>query len=107
MYGLSDKLLNEIKNIKNKINKKIFIFGSRARGDYKESSDIDLAIMDEVSQKEKFVIMDEFDKINSEFKIDLIFIQNIENKKFLNSIKSEGKELWLDIRKDLKTLKKL
>ena len=93
MYGLSDKLINEIKNIKNKINKKIFIFGSRARGNYKENSDIDIAIMDGVSEKEKYDIMDEFDKINSELKIDLIFIQNIENKKFLDTIKSEGKEL--------------
>ena len=100
MYGLSNELLNEIKEIRKKINKKMYIFGSRARGDYKENSDIDIAILDNVSQKEKYEIMDEFDKINSELKIDLIFIQNIENKSFLNSINREGKELWLDIKKD-------
>ena len=93
MYGLSDKLLDEIKYIKNKTNKKILIFGSRARGDYKENSDIDIAIIDNVSQKEKYEIMDEFDKIDSELKIDLVFIQNIENEMFLDSIKREGKEL--------------
>ena len=93
MYGLSNKLLDEIKYIKNKTNKKILIFGSRARGDYKENSDIDIAIIDNVSQKEKYEIMDEFDKIDSELKIDLVFIQNIENEMFLDSIKREGREL--------------
>lgn len=100
MYGLSNELLNELKKIEFKINKKIVIFGSRARGDYKENSDIDIAIIERVSQDEKYEIMNEFDKIDSELKIDLIFIQNIENKKFLDSIKREGKELWLDIKKD-------
>ena len=93
MYGLSNKLLDEIKYIKNKTNKKLLIFGSRARGDYKENSDIDIAVIDNVSQKEKYEIMDEFDKIDSELKIDLVFVQNIENKMFLDSIKREGKEL--------------
>ena len=93
MYGLSNKLLNELKKIELKINKKIIIFGSRARGDYKENSDVDIAIIDNVSQDEKYEIMNEFDKINSELKIDVIFIQNIENKKFLYSIKKEGKKL--------------
>ena len=93
MYGLSNELLNELKKIEFKINKKIVIFGSRARGDYKENSDIDIAIIERVSQDEKYEIMNEFDKIDSELKIDLIFIQNIENKKFLDSIKREGKEL--------------
>ena len=100
MYGLSNKLLNELKKIEVKINKKIVIFGSRARGDYKENSDIDIAIIEKVSQNEKYEIMNEFDKIDSELKIDLIFIQNIENKNFLDSIKREGKQLWLDIKKD-------
>ena len=93
MYGLSNELLNELKKIELKINKKIIIFGSRARGDYKENSDVDIAIIDNVSQDEKYEIMNEFDKINSELKIDVIFIQNIENKKFLYSIKKEGKKL--------------
>ena len=93
MYGLSNKLLDEIKYIKNKTNKKLLIFGSRARGDYKENSDIDIAVIDNVSQEEKYEIMDEFDKIDSELKIDLVFVQNIENKIFLDSIKREEKEL--------------
>ena len=100
MYGLSEKLLEQIINIRNKFNKKIVIFGSRARGEYKENSDIDLAVIDKVTQNEKYELMDEFDKIETELKIDLIFIQNVKNKDFLESIKREGKQIWLDIRKD-------
>lgn len=42
-YGLQEALIDEIIDIaeKNKISK-LVLFGSRARGDYKERSDIDL-----------------------------------------------------------------
>ena len=43
-YGLKKELLDEIKEIarRNKV-QKVILFGSRARGDYKERSDIDIA----------------------------------------------------------------
>lgn len=90
MYGLLEEQINEIKKIGEKYNIIIHIFGSRARGNYKYNSDIDLAVMTEVSEDIKYKIMDEFDRINIQYKIDLIFIQNINNENFLNSIKTEG-----------------
>lgn len=93
MYGLSDKLIEEIISIKNKYNIKLIIFGSRARGDYKQNSDIDLAVISIVTQDIKYKIMDEFNEINTEYKIDLIFKQNITNAKFLKEITMEGKEI--------------
>ena len=92
MYGLTNELTKEIKKLGRKYNIKIYIFGSRARGDYKENSDIDIAIMQEVSKELKYKIMDEFDKIDTCYKIDLIFIQDIKNKDFLNSIQEDRKE---------------
>lgn len=94
MYGLSDELIEKIKKIRKDYNVKMYIFGSRARGNYKYNSDIDIAIFDyEISVDEKYKIMNEFDKIDSQYKIDVVFTQNIKNKKFLNSIKKEGKEI--------------
>ena len=44
-FGLSDELMNSIIEIgKHREIERIIIFGSRARGDYRERSDIDLAV---------------------------------------------------------------
>lgn len=42
--GISDKVIQEIKTIAQQCNvDKVCLFGSRARGDYKERSDVDIA----------------------------------------------------------------
>ncbi len=91
MYGLSNNLIKKIKKIQEINNKKMAIFGSRARENYKVYSDIDIAVLDKVTSSEKYKILDDFDKIESEYKFDIVFIQNINNEEFLNNIKKEGK----------------
>jgi len=93
MYGLSDKLIKQIKNVSTKCSIKLYIFGSRARGDYRENSDIDIAVIDEVSNKKKYEIMNEIDLIDCIYKIDLIFMQDLKNEEFINSIKEESKQI--------------
>ncbi len=45
MYGLKDSLLEEIRALARKHQvESVVLFGSRARGDYSERSDIDLAV---------------------------------------------------------------
>ena len=90
-YGLSEKIINQIENIVKKYDKYDFkIFGSRARGDYKKTSDIDIAIFKDVDRKDEYRIRDEFDKIDIIYKIDLVFITDKIEKEFLNSIKKDG-----------------
>lgn len=90
-YGLSEETYNKIKEIVKKYsNYQFYIFGSRARGDYKVNSDIDIAIMNFVDDKEKFKIKNEFDLLNIPYTIDLIFTQDVTKKEFLDSIKREG-----------------
>lgn len=90
MFGLSDKIVNQIKIITNKYHDNFVIFGSRARNDYKANSDIDIAVMNRVENNVKYKIMDDFDKLNIAYKIDLVFTQDVENKKFLDNIKKDG-----------------
>lgn len=90
MFGLSDEVFNKIKNITKKYNKTFVIFGSRARGDYKKNSDIDIAIIENTEYIEKYKIMNEFDELDIAYKIDLIFIQDIQNKNFINEIKKDA-----------------
>ena len=73
MFGLSNKIYEQIINIIKQYNYKFMLFGSRARGDYKENSDIDL--------------------LDIPYTIDLIFIDKGIKKQLEASIRKEGVEL--------------
>ena len=93
-YGLSNEVYNKIKEIVKKYNNYEFkIFGSRARGDYKTNSDIDIAIINCLEDKEKFNIKNEFDLLDIPYMIDLIFIEDITKEELLNSIERDGKRI--------------
>ena len=93
MYGLSDKIINQIKKISNKYNYEFILFGSRARGDHKINSDIDLAISGKVTDKDKFLIQNEIDKLNIPYTIDLIFMNENIKEEIIKSILKEGVEI--------------
>ena len=93
MYGLSDELINKIRKISTENDIKLYIFGSRARGDYRANSDIDIAVMDSISTEKKYKIMNEIDLIDCIYKIDLVFMQDIKNSEFINAIKTDAKQI--------------
>jgi len=92
-FGLSNEIYNKIINIVKKYKYKFKIFGSRARGDYKYNSDIDIAVYGEIKDEDKFRISNDFDKIDIVYTIDLVFIQDVTKEEFLNSINRDGVEL--------------
>lgn len=90
-FGLSEDTYIKLKKVVNKYsNYKFKVFGSRARGDYKNNSDIDIAIEGNIDRKEKFNILDDFDKLDIPYTMDIVFIQDINKKEFLESIIKEG-----------------
>lgn len=93
-FGLEEKIQKQIKNIVNHNNEYRFkLFGSRARGDYKETSDIDIAIFENVEKEKEYKIRNEFDELNIIYKIDLVFINQKTNRELLNSIIRDGVDL--------------
>lgn len=87
-YGLSDKVINSIIDIgKNCGIKKIILFGSRARGDYRERSDIDLAVCG--GNPDKFHLDVEED-VPTLLKFDVINMDKPVQKELLESITNEG-----------------
>ena len=93
-FGLTVESYNKIKKVIEKYNKYTFkVFGSRARGDYKEASDIDIAICSIVDDKTKFNIMNDFDMLDIPYMLDLVFTQDISKQEFLKSIERDG-EIW-------------
>ena len=91
-FGLSKEVYIQIKECINKFPYKFLIFGSRARGDYKQESDIDLAIMEFVNEDEKTKIRNELDKLNVIYMIDIVFAYDSAKKELVESIKKEGVE---------------
>lgn len=91
--GLSSEIMKKIKDITELYNYKFKIFGSRAKGNYKKNSDIDIAIFENVSDKDEYKIKNSFDLLDIPYTIDLVFINKNTKKELLASIIKEGVDL--------------
>lgn len=90
-FGLSENIYKKIKEIAIKNNNYEFkIFGSRVKNTYKDTSDIDIAIFENVPEEEEYAIRNQFDLLDIIYKIDLVFIHKNTKKEFLEEIKKEG-----------------
>ena len=87
------KLENIVNELKKHNPKKIVLFGSRARGDYRKNSDIDIAVEIELNFREKRKLKEKIDIISGIYSVDLIFLDEVENY-FKNKVLKEGKILY-------------
>lgn len=97
MFGLKDR---DIRNIQKALSMfpnitKAIIFGSRAMGNYKNASDIDIAI--QLNENNLNTIIKISGILNEEmpipFFVDVINLDMIKNKSLIEHINKEGKEL--------------
>lgn len=90
-FGLNEEVYNKIEKIVKENSKYRFkIFGSRAKNTYKNTSDIDIAVFEEVSKEDEYKIRNEFDLLDIIYKIDLVFVDKNIKKEFLEEIVKEG-----------------
>lgn len=89
-FGLRDEIYIRIEEITKKYKYKFVVFGSRARGDYKNNSDIDIAVLGEISDEDFYKIQNDFDSIDMEYMLDIVFENKVENTELLENIKKEG-----------------
>ena len=90
-FDLDERLIQSIQVIgQNYAIDRIVIFGSRARGDHKPTSDIDLAVflLPEFSNRGRMT--GDINDLNTLLKIDLIFINEQIDPKLLENIEREG-----------------
>ena len=86
--GIRDVVLDEIKNYAKEFDiKKVILFGSRARGDYKEKSDIDLAVSGE--NISAFSIMVD-ENTSTLLKFDIVNLDSSVQQELLQSIDGDG-----------------
>ncbi len=72
--------------------RRIFVYGSRARGDASERSDIDIAVYlwDESDYGAASSLNDDIDEIDTLLSFDVTPIHKLLDKKFLASVENEG-----------------
>ncbi|MHA6252810.1 nucleotidyltransferase domain-containing protein [Oceanobacillus sp. CAU 1775] len=74
---------------------KVILYGSRARGDFKINSDIDLAIYTvPLSHSEQNLIENTIQEIPTYLKVDVVFMDRRLKKEMIKNIKKDGVTLY-------------
>lgn len=69
---------------------RVIIYGSRAKGNYRNGSDIDLSIDGTVTMSQLLEIENKIDDLLLPWSVDLSILHQIENKGFVEHIKRCG-----------------
>lgn len=95
--GISKRFIDELRFycITNNQIDKILLFGSRARGDYRAASDIDLAVFTKkVSHTQQNLIEHAISELSTPLKIDLVFINRLRKVKLISNIRNEEEVIY-------------
>jgi predicted nucleotidyltransferase len=96
-FGISDNVLDDITYVFAKYKKidKAVLYGSRAKGNYKAGSDIDIAIFSvDINLTELNKLSTELDDLLLPYIFDLTIHQQIKNKDLLEHISRVGVEIY-------------
>lgn len=97
-FGLEENVIEGIVNILKKYPEveRAVIFGSRARGNYRKGSDIDIALFgDKITSSINTKIFYDIEDLYLIYKIDLInFNTLLEEKQLAENILNEGVEIY-------------
>lgn len=90
--GIKAQVIEEIQELARKYNvNKVILFGSRARGDFKRTSDIDLAV--EGGDFARFAL-DIDEETSTLLEYDIVDLSRDMQWELLEAIKKEGKVLY-------------
>lgn len=97
LYGLSEKTLNELSCIFKKYSgiEQVIIYGSRAKGNYKPGSDIDITLKTDASfSRSNFLkLYGDLEDSYLPYFVDLSIYSEIDNPNLISHIDRVGKEL--------------
>ena len=90
--GIKNQVLDEILMAAEKNNiEKVILFGSRARGDYRKTSDIDLAVS---GGRIAHFQADIEEEVSTLLSFDIVNMDGSVQEELVDSIKREGKVLY-------------
>ncbi|QRQ99511.1 nucleotidyltransferase domain-containing protein [Dyadobacter sandarakinus] len=93
VYGLSEKTIKGIQGVfaEHPQIEQAILYGSRAKGNYRNGSDIDLVLVGpELDLSQIFKIEIKLDDLMLPYKIDLFALHKIENQDLINHINRVG-----------------
>lgn len=95
-FGLPPPVLDRLRSVfyQHAGVEKAIIYGSRAKGTYREGSDIDLALAGTVPFTEYLMILQELDDLNLPWLIDTSFLSDMDNGELIEHIERCGKLLY-------------
>jgi len=101
-FGLKEKDIHAINSVFNQYPEiiEVIIYGSRAKGNYKPGSDIDLSIIDtELEFTQLLAIENKLDDLMLPYKIDLSQKRMINNPDLISHIDRVGKPFYVNENK--------
>lgn len=96
-YGLSQDIRDQFNRVFSRYPAitEVLLYGSRAKGNFRENSDIDLAVDAPAMSEEEFSrLWNEIDALPIVFKIDLVRLQALENGRLLENIRQHGQSIF-------------
>ncbi len=97
MYGLSNKEFDEMTVIFGKCNnlEKVILYGSRAKGNYKKFSDVDITLEgDNLTLADLFQIQDLLYESDLPYMYDVSIFSSITNPDLIDHIRRRGVVIW-------------
>lgn len=97
-YGLSEEVINRINTIFSNYPQieNVILYGSRAKGNYKNSSNIDLTIFsNSITIEDLYKIEIELDDLLLPYTMDLSIFSKISNPDLINHIQRVGKDFYI------------
>ncbi|MDI1234593.1 MAG: nucleotidyltransferase domain-containing protein [bacterium] len=98
MFGLSQETINKVNSvfeIHSEV-EEVILYGSRAKGNFKEGSDIDITLK---GDKITDILVNELkvaiDDLNTPYLFDISIYQNISNKALIDHIQRVGKPFFV------------
>jgi predicted nucleotidyltransferase len=87
-FGLKEAKINQIISVFLQYSQihKVLLYGSRAKGNYRNGSDIDLTLIGDVSYSQLSTIEDKIDDLLLPYSFDISIFSDIENPDLIDSI---------------------
>ena len=96
MFGLKEKHIEALHGCFSLFEtiERVIIYGSRAKGNFKPGSDIDLTIVGDLPYSQLLKLENQLDDLLLPYKIDLSLLHQISNRDLIEHIERVGKVLY-------------
>ncbi|HHY65875.1 MAG TPA: nucleotidyltransferase domain-containing protein [Alicyclobacillus sp.] len=98
-FGIGDRLLQDIVAVLsgNERVERAAVYGSRARGDYRRSSDIDICLYgDKLTARDVNLLQDALEQLRTALRFDMVHYQRVSNPSLKQAIDREGVQIYVD-----------